>query len=169
MAASCCLVNAHGHAAMALFRGLADDLPLMNWLQDHIWPAEARWVNQTFVRDGTELTIAEQLKGGVSCFSDMYFFPEVVSELVHKSGIRAQLTIPVLDFPTPDARDAEEALRKGQRLFHHLEQHPRIKVAFGPHAPYSVSDDKLQQVLMLANELDIGIHMHVYETAFEVQ
>ncbi|MBM7060836.1 TRZ/ATZ family hydrolase [Pseudomonas sp. UL073] len=163
------LINAHGHAAMSLFRGLADDLPLMTWLQDHIWPAEARWVDEEFVRDGTELAIAEQLKGGISCFSDMYFFPEIASELVHKSGIRAQMCIPVLDFPTPGARDADEALRKGLKLFDDLKQHPRIKVAFGPHAPYSVSDDKLESVRMLAEELDAGIHMHVQETAFEVQ
>lgn len=163
------LINAHGHAAMTLFRGLADDLPLMSWLQEHIWPAEAKWVDERFVHDGTELAIAEQIKSGISCFSDMYFFPEVASELVHNSGIRAQLTIPVLDFPTPGARDAEESLRKGLRLFDDLRLHPRIKVAFGPHAPYSVSDDKLQQVLMLAEELDAGIHMHVHETAYEVQ
>ncbi|MCY1487419.1 5-methylthioadenosine/S-adenosylhomocysteine deaminase [compost metagenome] len=163
------LVNAHGHAAMSLFRGLADDLPLMTWLQEHIWPAEARWVGEDFVRDGTELAIAEQLKGGISCFSDMYFFPEIASELVHKSGIRAQMCIPVLDFPTPGARDADEALRKGLALFDDLKLHPRIKVAFGPHAPYSVSDDKLENVRMLAEELDAGIHMHVQETAFEVQ
>ncbi|MBB1519188.1 TRZ/ATZ family hydrolase [Aquipseudomonas guryensis] len=163
------LINAHGHAAMTLFRGLADDLPLMSWLQDHIWPAEAKWVNEDFVRDGTELAIAEQLKGGITCFSDMYFFPEVASELVHKSGIRAQMTIPVLDFPTPGARDADEALRKGLKLFDELKLHPRIKIAFGPHAPYSVSDDKLENVRMLAEELDAGIHMHVHETAFEVQ
>lgn len=163
------LVNAHGHAAMTLFRGLADDLPLMSWLQDHIWPAEAKWVDEGFVRDGTELAIAEQLKGGITCFSDMYFFPEVASELVHASGIRAQLTIPVLDFPTPGARDADEALRKGLKLFDELKLHPRIKIAFGPHAPYSVSDDKLENVRMLAEELDAGIHMHVHETAFEMQ
>ncbi|CAD5109697.1 TRZ/ATZ family hydrolase [Zestomonas carbonaria] len=163
------LINAHGHAAMSLFRGLADDLPLMTWLQDHIWPAEARWVDEEFVRDGTELAIAEQLKSGITCFSDMYFFPEIASELVHKSGIRAQMCIPVLDFPTPGARDAGEALRKGLKLFDDLKLHPRIKVAFGPHAPYSVSDDKLENVRMLAEELDAGIHMHVQETAFEVQ
>jgi len=163
------LINAHGHAAMSLFRGLADDLPLMTWLEQHIWPAEAKWVDEAFVRDGTELAIAEQLKGGITCFSDMYFFPEVASELVHKSGIRAQISIPVLDFPTPGARDADEALRKGLALFDDLKQHPRIKVAFGPHAPYSVSDDKLENIRMLAEELDAGIHMHVHETAFEVQ
>jgi 5-methylthioadenosine/S-adenosylhomocysteine deaminase len=163
------LINAHGHAAMSLFRGLADDLPLINWLQEHIWPAEAKWVDETFVRDGTELALAEQIKGGISTFSDMYFFPEVASEAVHDSGMRAQMCIPVLDFPTPGARDADEALRKGLKLFDDLKQHPRIKVAFGPHAPYSVGDDKLANVLMLAEELDAGIHMHVHETAFEVQ
>ncbi|MGH8355408.1 MAG: amidohydrolase family protein, partial [Pseudomonas sp.] len=163
------LINAHGHAAMSLFRGLADDLPLMTWLEQHIWPAETKWVDEAFVRDGTELAIAEQLKGGITCFSDMYFFPEVASELVHKSGIRAQISIPVLDFPIPGARDADEALRKGLALFDDLKQHPRIKVAFGPHAPYTVSDDKLENIRMLAEELDAGIHMHVHETAFEVQ
>ena len=163
------LVNAHGHAAMTLFRGLADDLPLMTWLQDHIWPAEGKWVDETFVRDGTELAIAEQLKGGITCFSDMYFFPAAASELVHKSGIRAQIAIPVLDFPIPGARDADEALRKGLELFDDLKHHPRLKIAFGPHAPYTVSDDKLENIRMLAEELDAGIHMHVQETAFEVQ
>ncbi len=163
------LVNAHGHAAMTLFRGLADDLPLMTWLEQHIWPAEAKWVDEQFVQDGTELAIAEQLKSGVSCVADMYFFPEVASELVHKSGIRAQISIPVLDFPIPGARDADEALRKGLGLFDDLKHHPRLKVAFGPHAPYTVSDDKLENIRMLAEELDAGIHMHVQETAFEVQ
>jgi 5-methylthioadenosine/S-adenosylhomocysteine deaminase len=163
------LVNAHGHAAMTLFRGLADDLPLMTWLEQHIWPAEAKWVDEQFVADGTELAIAEQLKGGITCFSDMYFFPETASRLAHDSGIRAQITIPVLDFPIPGARDADESLRKGLGLFDDLKHHPRLSVAFGPHAPYTVSDDKLENIRMLAEELDAGIHMHVHETAFEVQ
>ncbi|MCY1185962.1 5-methylthioadenosine/S-adenosylhomocysteine deaminase [compost metagenome] len=109
------LVNAHGHAAMSLFRGLADDLPLMTWLQEHIWPAEARWVGEDFVRDGTELAIAEQLKGGISCYSDMYFLPRVASEAVHKAGIRAQICVPVIDFPVPGARDGAEAIRQARR------------------------------------------------------
>ncbi len=163
------LVNAHGHAAMSLFRGLADDLPLPSWLQDHIWPAEARWVDESFVRDGSELAIAEQILGGISCMADMYFFPEAASEVIHRSGLRAQLSIPVLDFPIPGARDAGEALRKGLSLFDDLRQHPRISVAFGPHAPYTVSDDKLENLRMLAEELDAGIHMHVHETAGEIQ
>ncbi|WP_296249623.1 TRZ/ATZ family hydrolase [Pseudomonas sp. UBA4194] len=163
------LVNAHGHAAMTLFRGLADDLPLMTWLQKHIWPAEARWVNEDFVRDGTDLAIAEQLKGGISCFSDMYFFPATAASRVHDSGIRAQITIAVLDFPIPGARTADEALHKGVELFNDLKHHPRISIAFGPHAPYSVSDDNLEKVRVLADELDAAIHMHVHESASEVQ
>ncbi|MFW9606613.1 MAG: TRZ/ATZ family hydrolase [Pseudomonas sp.] len=163
------LVNAHGHAAMSLFRGLADDLPLMTWLQEHIWPAESQWVNEDFVRDGTELAIAEQVRGGITAFSDMYFFPHVASEVVHKAGVRAQITIPVLNFPIPGAHDTDESLRHGLELLEDLRYHARIRVAFGPHAPYTVSDDRLERVRVLAEQLDVGIHMHVHETAFEVQ
>ena len=163
------LVNAHGHAAMTLFRGLADDLPLMTWLQQHIWPAEAKWVDEAFVRDGTDLAIAEQIKGGISCFSDMYFFPKVASERVHNSGMRAQIAIPILDFPIPGAATADEAIRQGVELFGDLKHHPRIKIAFGPHAPYTVSDANLEKVRVIAEELDAAIHMHVHETAGEVQ
>lgn len=163
------LVNAHGHAAMTLFRGLADDLPLHRWLQGHIWPAESRWVDEDFVRCGTELAIAEQLKGGITCFSDMYFHPNVASELVHKHGMRAQITVPVLDFPVPGARDANEALRNGVALFDDLKHHPRITVAFGPHAPYSIANDQLESIRILVAEMDAGIHMHIHETALEVQ
>ncbi|NBA97261.1 TRZ/ATZ family hydrolase [Pseudomonas sp. R5(2019)] len=163
------LINAHGHAAMTLFRGLADDLPLMTWLEEHIWPAEGRWVTEDFVRDGTDLAIAEQLKGGITCFSDMYFFPKVAGECVHNSGIRAQITIPVLDFPIPGARNADEALHQSIELFNDLRYHPRISVAFGPHAPYTVGDENLEKIRVLAEELDAAIHMHAHEAAFEVQ
>ncbi|MEB2869189.1 TRZ/ATZ family hydrolase [Pseudomonas rhizosphaerae] len=162
------LINAHGHAAMTLFRGLADDLPLMTWLEQHIWPAEARWVSEAFVRDGTDLAIAEQLQGGITCFSDMYFYPEVAAERVHASGVRAQVTVPVLNFPIPGARDADEALHKGVELFNDLRHHPRVSIAFGPHAPYTVSDENLHKIRVLADELDAAIHMHVHETAGEV-
>ncbi|NHC11328.1 TRZ/ATZ family hydrolase [Stutzerimonas degradans] len=162
------LINAHGHAAMTLFRGLADDLPFKNWLHDHIWPAENRWVDEAFIQTGTELAIAEQLLGGITCFSDMYFFPDVASEVVHRCGVRAQITVPVMDFPVPGARDAGEALRKGVALFDDLKHHPRISIAFGPHAPYSVSDDSLEKMRILVAETDAGIHMHVHETASEI-
>ncbi|KNH28869.1 N-ethylammeline chlorohydrolase [Pseudomonas syringae] len=163
------LINAHGHAAMTLFRGLADDLPLMTWLENHIWPAEAKWVDEAFVRDGTDLAIAEQIKGGITCFSDMYFFPKVASERVHNSGIRAQIAIPILDFPIPGAATADEAIRQGVELFGDLKHHERIKITFGPHAPYTVGDETLEKIRVIAEELDASIHMHVHETAFEVQ
>ncbi len=163
------LINAHGHAAMSLFRGLADDLPLMTWLEKHIWPAEAKWVDEAFVRDGTDLAIAEQLKGGITCFSDMYFYPKVASDCVHNSGMRAQIAIPILDFPIPGASNADEAIRQGIELFGDLKHHPRIKITFGPHAPYTVNDDNLEKIRIIAEELDAAIHMHVHETAFEVQ
>lgn len=163
------LINAHGHAAMTLFRGLADDLPLMTWLENHIWPAEGKWVDEAFVRDGTDLAIAEQIKGGITCFSDMYFFPKVASERVHNSGIRAQIAIPILDFPIPGASTADDAIRQGVELFNDLKHHDRIKVTFGPHAPYTVGDENLEKIRVIAEELDASIHMHVHETAFEVQ
>jgi 5-methylthioadenosine/S-adenosylhomocysteine deaminase len=163
------LINAHGHAAMTLFRGLADDLPLMTWLENHIWPAEAKWVDEAFVRDGTDLAIAEQIKGGITCFSDMYFFPKVASERVHNSGIRAQIATPILDFPIPGASTADEAIRQGVELFGDLKHHERIRITFGPHAPYTVCDENLEKIRVIAEELDASIHMHVHENAFEVQ
>ncbi|MEK1941883.1 MAG: TRZ/ATZ family hydrolase [Pseudomonas sp.] len=163
------LINTHGHAAMSLFRGMADDLPLETWLHEHIWPAEKTWVDSDFVRDGTALAMAEQLKGGITCFSDMYFYPEVVTELVEATGMRAQITIPVLDFPVPGAPDVDEALLHGLPLFETLRNHPRIRMAFGPHAPYTVGDATMLRVRDLAAEFGAGVQMHVHETAGEVQ
>ena len=161
-------VNAHGHAAMSLLRGYADDLPLMTWLQEHIWPAESRWVSEEFVYDGTELAIAEMIKTGTTCFSDMYFYPEAAAKVCHQTGIRAQITFPILDFPTAWASDADEYIRKGLQLHDDYRSHPRIRIGFGPHAPYTVSDEPLQRVAVLANELQAPIHIHLHETAFEV-
>ncbi|MGE7990916.1 TRZ/ATZ family hydrolase [Pseudomonas sp. NPDC089554] len=163
------LINAHGHAAMTLFRGLADDLPLMTWLQEHIWPAEGRWVDEAFVRDGTDLAIAEQLKGGVTCFADMYFFPREACDRVHRSGIRAQISVPLLDFPIPGARTPEEGLNLAIELFGDLRHHPRISIALGPHAPYTVNDENLEKIRVIADQLDAPLHMHIHETAHEVE
>lgn len=162
------LVNAHGHAAMSLLRGIADDIPLQSWLQDHIWPLEGRWVDADFVYDGTTLAIAEMLLGGTTCFADMYFFPDAAAKAIKETGIRAQLAAPVLDFPTAWAQDAQEYIRKATEL-HDLYCHdPLISIAFGPHAPYTVSDEPLRKIATLAEEMDVPIHIHVHETAVEV-
>lgn len=162
------LVNAHGHAAMSLLRGIADDLPLMTWLQDYIWPLESKWVSEEFVYHGTQLAIAEMLRGGTTCFADMYFFPDASGKAATETGMRVQLAAPVIDFPTPWAADAEEGIAKTKALHDNWKNSELVSTAFGPHAPYSVSDEPLRKIAALAEKLDIPIHMHVHETAFEV-
>ncbi|CAA0078239.1 5-methylthioadenosine/S-adenosylhomocysteine deaminase [Zhongshania aliphaticivorans] len=162
------LINTHGHAAMSLFRGMADDKPLHTWLNDHIWPAEGRWVDETFVRDGCELAIAEMLRSGTTTFSDMYFFPETVAGVIRKAGIRAQLSFPIFDFPCAWGSGPDEYFRKGLALRDELKHSSLITVAFGPHAPYTVSDDVIQRVATLAAEADMAIQIHLHETQQEV-
>src|SRR3972149_6863525 len=149
------LVNAPTHAAMSLFRGLADDLPLMNWLNNHIWPAEGAWVSSEFVHDGTQLAIAEMLRGGTTCFNDMYFFPDAAARVASSSGIRAAIGLIIIDFPTAWASDAQEYLNKGLELHDHYRNDPMISTVFAPHAPYTVSDQPLTHIQTLAEELDI--------------
>lgn len=163
------LVNAHGHAAMSLFRGLADDLPLMDWLNHHIWPAESRWVSEDFVRTGVQLAIHEMLCAGTTTFSDMYFFPEVTAAVAVETGMRCQVAVPILDFPTPWGSGPDDYLRKGLALIDDYRLSERITVAFGPHAPYTVSDGPLSRIVTLANQLDCPIQIHLHETAFEVE
>jgi len=162
------LVNAHTHAAMTLFRGLADDLPLMDWLQNHIWPAEGRWVSPEFVHDGTQLAVAEMIRGGTTCFNDMYFFPDDTARVADAAGIRAAVGLILLDFPTVWAGSADEYIHKGLEVHDRFRNHPLITTVFAPHAPYTVSNAPLERVVVLAEELDIPIHMHVHETAHEV-
>ena len=162
------LVNAHTHAAMSLLRGLADDLPLNDWLNNHIWPAESRWVNEEFVHDGTQLAIAEMLRSGTTCFNDMYFFPDVTARVAANSGMRACVGLIVIDFPTVWARDANEYISKGLAVHDRFRGNPLVRAIFAPHAPYTVSDQPLEHLRTLADEMDIGIHMHIHETADEV-
>ena len=162
------LVNAHTHAAMSLFRGLADDLPLMDWLQNHIWPAEGKWVNPEFVADGSRLAIAEMLRGGTTCFNDMYFFPDETARIADNAGMRAVVGLIILDFPTVWAANPDEYLHKGIEVHDHFRHNPLITTAFAPHAPYTVSDEPLKRVITYAEEMDIPVHMHVHETTHEV-
>lgn len=162
------LVNAHTHVAMTLLRGYADDLPLMTWLSEHIWPAEGRHVSPEFVHDGSLLGLAEMLRGGVTCVSDMYFFPEVTAKTALQLGMRATLGMPVIDFPSSYAQNADEYFDKGQALHDQYRDHPLIATAFAPHSPYTVSESNLERVRVLADELEVPIHIHVHETAAEV-
>ena len=163
------LVNTHGHAAMTLLRGLADDHTLMDWLQNHVWPAEARWVGEDFVRTGTRLAIAEMLRGGTTCFSDMYYFPDVVAATVLESGCRAQIAFPILDLPSAWAANADEYIGKGLQVRDRFKGNPRLGFAFGPHAPYTTGDATLARVSTLSAELDAPVQMHLHESADEVR
>lgn len=163
------LINAHTHASMSLLRGLADDLPLMTWLHEHIWPTEQRWVDASFVADGTRLAVLEMLRGGVTCYNDMYFHPEVSAQVTAEAGMRAVIGMIVVDFPTGYAASPDEYLAKGLALHGRYRDHPLIRVAWAPHAPYSVSDGPLQRVASLAHELDVPIQIHLHETRDEVE
>lgn len=162
------LINAHGHAAMSLMRGIADDLPLMEWLNGHIWPAEQKYVNADFVYDGSLLACAEMLRGGTTCFNDMYFFPEETARAAEHAGMRAVVGLIVINFPSAWAQNAEEYISKGIELHDQLRNNLLVHTAFAPHAPYTVADAPLEHIRTLAEELDIPIHMHVHETAHEV-
>ena len=162
------LINLHTHAAMSLLRGLADDLPLMDWLNNHIWPAEAKFVSAEFVRDGTLLACAEMLRGGVTCFNDMYFFPEAAAQAALSAGMRAAIGMIVVDFPTAYAADADDYLSKGLAVRDEFRGEPLLSFTLAPHAPYTVSDKTFAKVLTYAEQLDLPIHIHLHETHDEI-
>lgn len=162
------LINLHTHAAMALMRGLADDLPLMTWLQDHIWPAEAKHVSAEFVRAGTELACAEMLLGGTTCMNEMYFFPEAAAQAALAAGMRACIGMVVIDFPTAWASDPDDYLAKGLAVRDTFRHQPLISFCLAPHAPYTVGDASFEKIVRYAEELNLPIHVHVHETAGEV-
>ena len=163
------LINAHTHAAMSLLRGVGSDTPLMQWLQDHIWPIEQQWVDEKFVQDGSELAIAEMLRGGITCFNDMYFFPEVTARVASNIGMRAVIGMILLEFPTIYAASPDEYLAKGLALFDNYKSDPLISNVFAPHAPYTVSDDTFGKLNRYADELDLPVHMHIHETQHEIE
>jgi 5-methylthioadenosine/S-adenosylhomocysteine deaminase len=163
------LVNSHTHAAMTLMRGFADDMTLERWLNERIWPAEQRLATPDFVADGTGLAIAEMLRGGITCFADMYFFPDTVAEVAASAGMRAAVGMIALEFPTPWAETPAEYISKGLAVHDAYRAHSLITTTFAPHAPYTVSDETLKRIRQLADELEIPIHMHVHETEQEVR
>jgi len=163
------LVNLHTHASMTLMRGLADDLPLMEWLKDHVWPAEGRHVSPEFVYDGTLLACAEQLRGGVTCMNEMYFFPEAAARAALDAGMRATLGIIAFEFPSAYAADANDYISKGLATRDEFGDEPLLSFCMAPHAPYTVSDKTFKRIVSLAEELDLPIHTHLHETRSEIE
>ena len=163
------LVNAHTHAAMSLLRGLADDTPLIRWLEEHIWPAETKHVSREFVRDGTLLACAEMIRGGITCFNDMYFFPDASLEAALAAGMRSAQGMIVIEFPSAYASDAADYLRRGLELRDRYRDESLASFCLAPHAPYTVADASLRKVSTLAAELDIPVHIHVHETKGEIE
>lgn len=162
------LVNLHTHAAMSLLRGFADDLPLMTWLKEHIWPAEAKWVSAEFVEDGTRLACVEMLKGGITCFNDMYFFPGAAVEAALAAHQRIAAGLIVVDFPTAYAADPDGYLQKGLSLRDSIRHDPLVSFCLAPHAPYSTSDATLEKVATYSAQLDLPVHIHIHETHDEI-
>ncbi|MEG3592286.1 MAG: TRZ/ATZ family hydrolase [Pseudomonadota bacterium] len=163
------LINAHTHAAMSLLRGFASDMPLEKWLNEHIWPAEKKWVSEEFVRDGVELAIGEMLRSGVTCFNDMYFFPEVTAHVASKIGIRACVGMIVMEFPSSYAKNSDEYIAKGLNMYDEYKNQGLITPIFAPHAPYTVSDTSLEKITSIAQELELPIHIHLHETENEIK
>jgi len=163
------LVNLHTHAAMSLFRGYGDDMPLMQWLTTRIWPAEQKTASADFVRDGTLLACAEMLASGTTCFNEMYFFPGAAADAALDAGMRAALGMIVIDFPTSYAGDAEDYLNKGLAMRDRYKGEERLSFTFAPHAPYTVADDMLGRIAVLAEQLDVPVHIHLHETRQEIE
>ena len=163
------LVNAHTHNPMTLMRGLADDLPLMRWLEDHIWPAEARVMGPDFVREGIEIAVAEMLRGGTTCCNENYFFPDVAAATYRRLGFRALVGLPVIEFPSAWARTRDEYFDKALALHDDLRGEALVGTAFAPHAPYTVSNESFARIHLLADQLDVPVHLHLHETRFEVE
>lgn len=161
-------INTHTHAAMSLMRGMADDLALVDWLNKHIWPTESQYINQQFVEDGTALAIAEMIRSGTTCMNDMYFYPDIAGKISQQLGFRASIGLIVIDFPTVWAKDADEYLHKGLATNDLFKELDLVTAAFAPHAPYSVADAPLEKIAMYSSELDLRVHIHLHETAFEV-
>ena len=162
------LINAHTHNPMTMMRGLADDLPLMDWLQQHVWPAEARVMGPEFVRDGVELAIAEMLRGGTTCCNENYFFPDVQAATYLRHGFRAAVGLPFIEFPSAWARSRDEYFDKNLAVHDEFRGEALITTTLAPHAPYTVADESFARIRVLSDQLDLPVHIHLHETAHEI-
>lgn len=163
------MVNTHAHTPMNLFRGLADDLKLMDWLNNHIWPAEGELINAESVATGTRLAIAEMIRGGITCFNDNYFFHDVIAQTAIDAGMRACVGFVIMSVPTKWAQEESGYFDKAMATLDNLQEHPLITWSVAPHAPYTVSDNSLKRVKELSDQFKLPIHMHMHETQHEIE
>ncbi|MDP5172760.1 MAG: amidohydrolase [Bacteroidia bacterium] len=161
-------INTHSHAPMTLFRGLADDLPLQQWLEEHIWPAEKAYINPENVKIGARLAILEMIAGGTTTFNDMYFFEDQVAQAAAELGMRAVIGEGILMFPTPSAQTPTEAMILTKHLAETWRGHALVRISVAPHSPYTLSSAQLKACDSLARELGLLLHIHVSETRQEV-
>lgn len=162
------LINTHTHVPMTLFRGIGDDLDLQDWLQKFIFPAEAKNVDEQFVRAGTRLGVAEMIRGGTTAYCDMYYFEDAIADETFKAGMRGVLGETIIDFPVADNKTNEEAMRYAENFVKKWQKNPLIIPAFAPHAPYTVSTEHLNAIRKLADKLNAPTVIHVAETQTEV-
>ncbi|MGV6852671.1 MAG: TRZ/ATZ family hydrolase [bacterium] len=162
------MINAHTHLSMNLLRGLADDLPLMTWLNDYIWPAEGQWVGREFVRDGSMAAMAELIRGGCTCFNDMYFFPDETADVAHEIGMRGLVGMTVIDFPTAWANSHDDYFDKCLAVYEHVKDMPLVSTSWAPHAPYTVCDDNMSRLHRYSEQQNNPVNMHIHETQGEV-
>ncbi|MCI4625868.1 MAG: amidohydrolase [Candidatus Magnetoovum sp. WYHC-5] len=162
------LINTHTHAAMVYFRGLADDLPLKQWLEDHIWPAEGKWLSVEFIADAVELACLEMLLAGITIYNDMYFFEDEAAKVSNQMGMRAVLGAGVLDFPTSSAKDADGHIENAKRFIENWLGDELITPSIAPHAPYTCSPDTFKKVKAVAEYYDVPLHTHLAETESEI-
>jgi len=164
------LVNGHSHAAMTLLRGVADDLALMDWLNNYIFPAEVEFVDSEFVRIGTELACWEMIRGGTTTFVDMYYYPDAIAEVVDRCGMRAMISATVIDQRSPDAENADDSIQKGNGFMERWQgRNSRITPIFGPHANYTLNAEQLQATRKAAMAFSAPISIHISESPFELQ
>lgn len=164
------LINGHSHAAMTLLRGVADDLALMDWLNNYIFPAEVEFVDAEFVRIGTELACWEMIRGGTTTFVDMYYYPDVIAQVVESCGLRAFISATVIDQRSPDAEDATDSIDKGLSFVENWKgRNSRIMPIFGPHANYTLNAEQLKATRAAANDAGVPISIHMSESPFELQ
>ncbi len=163
------LINAHTHSPMTLLRGVGDDMPLMPWLEQRIWPVEGEFVGTEFVSDGSELAIAEMIRGGTTCCNEDYFFPDASGVTAARLGFRTCVGLPVIEFPTAWASNQDRYFARALEVHAQFRDEPLVTTAWAPHAPYTVSDESFQRIRMFADELDLPVHLHLHETSQECE